>query len=191
MTHGLSAFGIAAWSGLAAIAMSAPVDAKAQAPAASAAPSPLATASAGFWNNWRTYAASEEYKSLERNVGNKPRIDAITKPMRQADRQPVVDIAVAKPTEAAKLMSSVAQAGGGANRAALATVMNMRTTEQTREAASLLVAPEARAQVQQFRADLSSGIAGLPGIYLHDQPTSRSATPAGYSPVHGGSMGCR
>jgi hypothetical protein len=42
-------------------------------------------------------------------------------------------------------------------------------------------------------ANLSSGIAGLPGIYLSDQPIeggARGEAPDGYTAVSGGSMGC-
>jgi hypothetical protein len=42
-------------------------------------------------------------------------------------------------------------------------------------------------------ANLSTGIQGLPGIYLSDEPIEssvRAEAPAGYAPVSGGSMGC-
>jgi hypothetical protein len=69
----------------------------------------------------------------------------------------------------------------------------MTTPPQTLEQAAPLVAPEAQAAAETFRANLSTGIPGLPGIYLGDSPagfTVRAEAPSGYAPVAGGSMGC-
>jgi hypothetical protein len=71
----------------------------------------------------------------------------------------------------------------------------MRTTAKAREAAAPLVAQNAKARVAAMTANLSTGIAGLPGIYLGDNAQAnggrRAATPSGYAPVAGTSAGCR
>jgi hypothetical protein len=104
-----------------------------------------------------------------------------------------VDIAITRPAEAAQFMSeSVASSEDPVSNAALATVINMRISPDVQQAAAPLVAPEAKARVEEFRANLSTGIPGLPGIYLgeHDDGGGRPGLPEGYTPVAGGSMGC-
>jgi len=135
--------------------------AKAQGPARDPA-----AVSSGFWADWNKTKSSTNFEALTTaadcgcgataaggNQGNTP-----------------VDIAITRPAQAAQFLSkSVASSQDPVSDAALATVMNMRIPPQVNQAAAPLVAPEARARVQDFRANLSTGIAGLPGVHLGGQ----------------------
>lgn len=148
--------------------------------------------SAGFWTDWKSYSAGDDYKALMQAAGTTERTQAAVVAAKKEGRQAIVDVAVAKPAEVAKLMADgVGASKAPTQKAALATVLNMRTTDQTRQAAQAMVPQQQQAQVQQFRANLSTGMPGLPGIYLGSSPQARAPVPVGYAPVRGGSMGCR
>jgi len=182
---------VAAVLSAAQAAPSAPAPAK---PAA-AAPAPAAddpsVVSGEFWGDWNKTKASPEFAALKAAVGGDAPPAA---PQAGPQTQRIVDIAIAKPQEAAKVLSAAATTNDAASANALSTVVAMTTSPEMREEAAALVAPEAQAQVESFRANLSTGIPGLPGIYLGDNASAnggeRAVAPAGYTPVAGGSSGC-
>ncbi|MEQ1754031.1 MAG: hypothetical protein ABL973_07845 [Micropepsaceae bacterium] len=155
------------------------------------------TLSGEFWGDWKKTRDSKEFAALQEAVGTSERTTtAITAP-KTDNNQRIVNLAIDKPAVAAKVMSdATAASNDAASRQALATVMNMVASPSTIEQAAPLVAPEAQARVTEMRADLSTGIPGLPGIYLGEVDHSaneageRPAAPAGYEPVAGRSMGC-
>jgi hypothetical protein len=105
--------------------------------------------------------------------------------------QPIADMAISKPADVAQMIS--ATTGPKADKdvqAAMKTAVAMRAAPATVDAAVHALPPAERAQATSFRANLSEGIAGLPGIYLHDNEGQRPAVPTGYTPVAGGSGGC-
>lgn len=168
------------------------------APASAAVPAvnALQTMSDRFWGDWKTTQASANYTALKTAVEGAAAPAAAT-PAAGAPapaKQKIVDVAVTKPASAAKLLTAASSAASDqASTAALATVITMVASPKTLQEAAPLVAPEAQPQAQAMTANLSSGIAGLPGIYLSDQPIeggARGDAPAGYTAVSGGSMGC-
>lgn len=177
-------------------------------PAVAPAPSLLEKQSTAFWGDWKTTQQSQSFTALMTAVAGAqamranlttgipglPGVHLNGQP--QKPTQLIVDVAVTKPEAAAKLLSAASSASSDqAGTAALATVVTMTASPKTLEAAAPLVAPDAQAMT----ANLSTGIPGLPGIYLSDQPIEsggggggggRAEAPAGYAPVSGGSMGC-
>jgi hypothetical protein len=160
---------------------------------ASAKPSPNdpATLSASFWTTTRKTEASESFAALKAAIARPP----ATTPTGNANTQRIIDVAVTKPADVAKVMSDATAASqDAASTQALSTVVNMITSPKTREEAAALVAPDAQARVETWRANLSTGVEGLPGIYLGDNAVAsggeRQPAPAGYTPVSGGSAGC-
>lgn len=155
--------------------------------AAPAADDPAAL-SAGFWGEMKKAEASESFAALKAAVGGAAK-NAAAKP---SGAQRIVDVAISKPEEAAKVLSEATAASADSVSAnAAATAVSMITSPQTREAAAEYVAPEAQERVETFRANLSTGIPGLPGIYLGDNSSvARASAPSGYTPVSGGSSGC-
>ncbi len=171
-------------------------------PASAAVPAVNAfeTMSDRFWGDWKTTQASANFTAL------KAAVDGAAAPAAAAPaaatpavgtpapaKQKIVDVAVTKPEAAAKLLTAASTASSDrASTAALATVITMVASPKTLQEAAPLVAPEAQAQAQAMTANLSTGIAGLPGVYLSDQPieSARAEAPSGYTPVSGGSMGC-
>lgn len=162
------------------------------APAQPAPPAPpvneLISRSGDFWGDWNETKTSEEFVALKAAVGGVDKtmeaIGAAT-----ANTQVIVNVAVDKAEDAAALMSKTADASADAeSAAAVSTVLTMVTSPATREAAIAYVEPQAQARVEQWNADLSSGIQGLPGIYLNTEV--RSSAPPSYAPVSGGSSGC-
>lgn len=160
---------------------------------------PLAAKSDGFWNEWKTTQASENFTTLKAAVASAHAPPAAAAPPASnappsPAKQKIIDVAVTKPEDAAKLLAAAPAASADqASTNALTTVLTMVTSPKTLEAAAPLVAPEAQAEAQAMTANLSTGIAGLPGIYLSDTPSvssARAEAPAGYAPVSGGSMGC-
>jgi hypothetical protein len=154
------------------------------------APNDPTTLSSGFWADWNRTKSSANFAALTTAVGCGcgPAADGA-----QNQGKATVDIAITRPAEAAQFMSeSVASSEDPVSNAALATVINMRISPDVQQAAAPLVAPEAKARVEEFRANLSTGIPGLPGIYLgeHADGGERPGLPEGYTPVAGGSMGC-
>lgn len=161
------------------------------------APNPLSKMSDGFWGDWKATEKSESFHALKAAVaGTQAPAAAAPAPggaAPQPAKQKIVDVAVTKPEVAAKLLAAASAASDSAGTKALATVVTMTTAPQTLEQAAPLVAPEAQASAETFRANLSTGIPGLPGIYLGDTPSASSAraeAPSGYTPVSGGSAGC-
>ena len=152
------------------------------------------TLSSDFWADWKAFKASDGFSALNQASGCTDKVNAAVTEGTKTSSQGIVNIAVDKPEDVAKLMSGVAATPSGEqNQAAVATVLTMRTTAQAREAAEPFVAPEAKAQVQTMTANLSNGIQGLPGIYLGDNAAvngTRPTAPDGYAPVAGASMGC-
>ncbi len=147
--------------------------------------------SGAFWGDWNKTKASDEFGTLKTQVGIADRTKATA--AATPGKQQVVDVAVQRPEEAAKMLSGAsAAASDSAQTNALATVVNMVTTPKTREAAVALVAPEEQARVETMTANLTTGIQGLPGIYLGDveQSAPRASVPSGYTLVSGGAMGC-
>jgi hypothetical protein len=148
--------------------------------------------SGDFWGDWKKTKASDAFGTLKTQIGIADKTKATTAATKPG-QQPVVDVAVQRPEEAAKMLSSASAATGDtAQTNALATVVSMVTTPQTREAAIAYVEPEEKARVETMAANLTTGIQGLPGIYLGDveQSAPRASVPSGYTPVSGGSMGC-
>ena len=156
-----------------------------------AKPDPVALASS-FWNEWGATRNSATYTALASATGCGCTTGNASLP--QTNSGGVVDIAVTKPADAAKLLtSSVAASRDPITEDALSTVIAMRVSPAVREAAVPLVPAEAQAHVTQFNANLSQGIAGLPGIYLNYDPGSsgeaaRAPAPAGFTSMPGG--GC-
>lgn len=174
------------------------------APASAAVPAvnALQTMSDRFWGDWKTTQASANYTALKAAVEGAA-APAAAAPAAGATpaagapapaKQKIVDVAVTKPAAAAKLLTAASTASSDqASTNALATVITMVASPKTLQEAAPLVAPEAQPQAQAMTANLSTGIAGLPGIYLSDQPIesgARGEAPAGYTAVSGGSMGC-
>ena len=180
------------------------VDARAQTPtnpgavshAPAAAANDPAALSAGFWGEWQKTKSSKEFTALTAAVDCGCTVSTAkgtTKNGAPNQAKAVVDIAITRPDEAARMMGeATASIQDPISNAALATVVNMRIPPEVREAAAPLVAPQARARVEKFRANLSTGIPGLPGIYLgdNDYGGQRADVPSGYTPVAGGSRGC-
>ena len=168
-------------------------------PASAAVPAvnALETMSDRFWGDWKTTQASANYTALKAAVAGAAApassAPAAASPAAPA-KQKIVDVAVTKPEAAARLLAAAWTASSDrASTNALATVITMVATPKTLQEAAPLVAPEAQLLAQAMTANLSSGIAGLPGVYLSDQPIesgARAKAPAGYTPVSGGSMGC-
>ena len=156
----------------------------------------LATLNSVFWSEYKAVNDSADFTALKKAAGSTNKVNAAIAEGRKTSSQSIVNVAVDQPAEVAKLLTGIAASPtGSANQTAVATVLAMRTTAKARAAAAPLVAPAAKAQVAAMTTNLSTGIAGLPGIYLGDNAAAnggaRAATPTGYSRVAGGSMGCR
>ena len=161
---------------------------KAQAVQLESDPSDL---SAGFWTDWKAKEASPEFAALKKSVWrDEPAKPDAAVPAAQSQR--IVDVSISDSAKLAQVLTVATGSGVDASdQQALASVVNMVASPKTQEEAAPMVAPEIQAQVQEFRANLSSGIPGLPGIYLGDNAESeRGAAPDGYAPVAGGSAGC-
>lgn len=151
----------------------------------------LSDLSAGFWTDWKAKESSAGFVALKKSVWrDEPAKPEQTSPAVQSQR--IVDVSISDPAKVAQVLTAAADATiDASDQQALASVVNMVASPKTQEEAAPMVAPEIQAQVQEFRANLSSGIPGLPGIYLGDNTESeRGAAPTGYAPVAGGSAGC-
>ncbi len=149
----------------------------------------VAEMSDGFWKDWNGYKASPQFGALQRGAGAV--VEAVVAAGAKTHEQGIADMAVTDPAWAATLMTGAARFGPDAEAGkALATVLRMRTSATTREAAIAAAPPETRASLSQWNANLSTGVVGLPGVYLNDSPAARAPAPAGYQPVAGGSSGC-
>lgn len=201
---------LAIFAGVALIAMA--NDVSLAAPAAPAQTSPATTVSpktakpptpdpssisAGFWGDIKATTSSADFATLKSAVGSADKSKAKLSVPNTTGKQRIIDLAISSPTEAAKVLTAATAASGDdASKQALATVLTMVASPKTIEDAAALVSPDAQARVTEFRADLTNGIPGLPGIYLGDQPSvaggvvERADAPSGYSPVAGSSMGC-
>jgi hypothetical protein len=162
---------------------------------AMAEPLDNSTRSMGFWSEFKAVNNSNDFITLKKAVGSTDKVKAAIVEGQKIRSQSIANMAVDRPVDVAQLLTSIsASSSGTANQTAVATVLAMRTTAKAREAAAPLIAPSAKAQVATMTANLSTGIAGLPGIYLGDNAQAnsggRSATPTGYPLVAGGSMGC-
>ena len=156
----------------------------------------LAALNSVFWSEYKAVNDSADFTALKKAAGSTNKVNAAIAEGRKTSSQSIVNVAVDQPAEVAKLLTGIAASPtGSANQTAVATVLAMRTTAKARAAAAPLVAPAAKAQVAAMTTNLSTGIAGLPGIYLGDNAAAnggaRAAIPTGYSRVAGGSMGCR
>lgn len=179
---------------------------------AAAAPEPVdpKDMSAAFWSDWRKPENQAQVQVLVAAArGREAVASAIA--AQPNTRQRVADMALTDPRAAAALMAAQPAAKTPEAARALATVVAMRTTAETRRAALAAAPAERRAEMARFTANLSQGIPGLPGIYLGDQPAqghsaagagnanrgsapggagSRPAMPQGLEPVAGGAIGC-
>ncbi len=134
--------------------------------------------SSDFWGDWNKTKTSENFSALTKAVGCAHKSNT----PKAGGSQKIVDLAINRPEDAAKFLGDATAASNDAVSAnALATVVNMVTSPKTREEAAPLVAPEAKARVEAMTANLSTGIQGLPGIYLGDvpQPKYEAGTQAG------------
>jgi len=185
------------------VAVASPDTTVASKPAAAptAAPTPPAgdpsQLSGAFWGDWKKTRDSQEYIALQSAVGTASKTSAVITAPKTDSNQRIINLAIDKPADAAKVITDATAAStDAASKQALATVVNMVASPETIEQAAALVAPEAQARVTEMRANLSTGIPGLPGIYLGEVDHSaneggeRPAAPAGYEPVAGNSMGC-
>jgi hypothetical protein len=148
-----------------------------------------------FWVDLNKTKSGEGFTALQAAVGIADKSKAAMALAKIEKTQRIFNLAIDEPAAAAKILSdSTAASNDAASANALATVVNMVTSPKTRQAAAPLVAPEAKARVESWTANLSTGIQGLPGIYLGDNAGlnggARPASPAGYTPVAGGAMGC-
>jgi hypothetical protein len=161
------------------------------------APSDPGTLSSGFWNDWTALKSNEQFKTLQGAVdcGCSGDTSKTSKPIAapaNVQRPSVYNIAIDTPDQAAKFLTNAAQTSKGTDTdRALATVIQMRVSPQTLAAASPMVPADVKARVATMTANLTTGIPGLPGIYLGNNAGSKSSAPAGFTPVAGGSMGCR
>ncbi len=154
-----------------------------------------AALSADFWGDLNKTKASPEFAALTDAAGCADKTRAAAASAAKSNKQGIVDIAITRPEEAAKFLNEITVSSSDpVSNGALATVINMRTSPEVREAAAPMIAPEAQARVEEFRADLTTGIPGLPGIYLGDNSGAtsgaRAEAPTGYTPVSGGSIAC-
>lgn len=166
---------------------------------AAAAPVPKATAaadpaerSAGFWDDVKDLRQSESWQALQNKVGLSDKSHNVAVEAAQSGYQGVVSVSLDTPRDTAAFLNGAAQSGRdlGVERA-VSTALRMRASPEMVTAAAPMVEPKARAEVESFRANLSSGIPGLPGIYLcGGGPCPRSSAPEGYTPVAGTSLGC-
>lgn len=157
------------------------------------APGDPSALSSEFWGDWNLTKASEEFTALTNTVGRADKSTAAVAANKANGTQTIVNLAIETSEDAAKFLDDASAASNDAASAnALATVVNMVTSPKTREEAAPLVAPEAQERVEAVRANLSTGIQGLPGIYLGDNAaeSARPAAPAGYAPVAGSSIAC-
>lgn len=170
---------------------------KPAATSASAKPvtNPLTERSVDFWTDAKKTQASQSFNALKAAVTcncTVPAVDTATNATAKGEtRQRIVDVAITNAADTAKVLSAAGTVGG-ADSMAVATVLNMTTSSAMRAEAAALVEPEVQARVQEMTANLSTGIAGLPGIYLSDSPIQepRGVAPSGYTPVSGSSIGC-
>jgi hypothetical protein len=173
--------------------------------------------SKAFWTDWKTTKASPQVTVLAKSIGAIDKTDAAVKAASKDRKQAIVPVVINRPQEAAKLLEITSEKqdtrapgkGGAAvdpkgtpktrddqaGGQALRTVITMTVPPETRKAAMRHVPPAARQRVESWRADLNTGIRGLPGIYLSGNHQTASGgmrpAPAGYAPVSGGSVGCR
>jgi hypothetical protein len=166
---------------------------------ADAAPAPKATVAAnpaerstGFWDDVKDLRQSESWQALQNKVGLSDKSRGVAAEAVKAGKQGVVSISLDTPRDTAAFLNGAAQPGRdlGVERA-VSTALRMRASPEMVTAAAPMVEPQARAEVASFRANLSSGIPGLPGVYLcGGGPCPRASAPQGYAPVAGESRGC-
>lgn len=166
---------------------------------AAADPAPAASGivaeSEGFWEDVHTTEQSEGWRQLQDAVGLERQSRDAVALAAETEVQAVFSVSLDTPDRAADYMSRVGSAGpGGAPLdGAVATALRQRASPEVVQAAVPLVEPEDRGKAAQFQANLSSGIPGLPGLYLGDAdqaPAPRASAPSGYAPVSGASSGC-
>ena len=142
-----------------------------------------------FWGKWDAITHSAAFESALSAAAPTQAVSDALANGRAANRQPIANVAVANSGQAAAILRAAAK-GDADTRAALATVSLLRTTPKLRAAAMKEVPIAERAAAASFSANLSSGIQGLPGIYLDASPIPRGPTPVAYSSVPGDSRGC-
>lgn len=151
--------------------------------------------SRGFWTDWKETKASPGVTALTEAIGYADKAAAAVKAAAETRTQAVIPIGISRPEKAAELLGTAAGSPDDpVTENALATVVNMRVAPETRAAAMPYVAPEIKQRVETWNANLSTGIQGLPGIYLGGNAQAGGgealSAPAGYAPVSGGSFGC-
>ncbi|MDE2229564.1 MAG: hypothetical protein KGL11_11060 [Alphaproteobacteria bacterium] len=154
---------------------------------------------AAFWADWKLTEKSPSFGALIRTVGSADKTSAMVQAAARTPTQAVVPIGINRPQDAAKVLDAASAPENNPEiKAALATVVTMRVSPETRKAAMPYVAPEAQQRVEAWNANLTTGIRGLPGIYLNWNGNAGSgggessvpSAPAGFEPIAGGSIGC-
>lgn len=130
-----------------------------------------------FWGDWKDLRQSDGWQKLQKSVGLQEQSQqAVTRGMKSRT-QAVMNVTLDSPTRTASFLNGAAGASRSTeNDGALATVLKTRASKTMVEAAESMVAPEVSARVVTFRANLSDGIPGLPGIYLGNNTGSGSVT---------------
>ena len=142
-----------------------------------------------FWDKWDKITQSAAFETALSAAAPTQAVSDALAAGRAANRQPIANVAVANSGQAAAILKAAAK-GDADTRAALATVSLLRTTPKMRAAAMKEIPAAERAAATRFSANLSSGVQGLPGIYLDASPIPRGPTPVAYSSVPGDSRGC-
>jgi hypothetical protein len=146
--------------------------------------------SADFWQEVRALTISEQFRDVESRAGP---ASVVTKSIAEghaSNSQPIANISASR-TQASQLIEVGSRKAVDADlKAAVSMVATMTTTPELRAAVVASMPASDRRAAATFSANLSSGIVGLPGVYLNASPSAPSAAPQGYHPVGGGSVGC-
>ena len=154
-------------------------------------PANTETRNAGFWTDWRTTTQSAAFQQLEKDTGSSEQTRAAITSASAARVQAIANVAAPDAQMAGKILAAAAKPGTTVEtRKALQTIAILRTTPAQRSEAIRQMPVATRAAATVFATNLSSGIVGLPGLYLNPTHDTRGSAPAGYGTVSGGAMGC-
>lgn len=154
-------------------------------------PANTETRNAGFWTDWRATTQSAAFQQLEKDIGSSEQMRAAIASARAARVQAIANVAAPDADIAGKIMAAATKSSISLEtRKALQTITALRTTPAQRSAAISQMPVASRAAATVFATNLSTGIAGLPGIYLNPTHDPHGTTPAGYGPVPGRASGC-
>jgi hypothetical protein len=147
--------------------------------------------SKAFWSDWKAEKSSPAVAGLRATAGCGDQV-AKARQIGSGDVQHVADLAISNPSEAAKIIAAGRAASNTPEAsAAVQAVLGMRASKQVLAQAVAAAPPAERRASARFTANLSTGVSGLPGVYLSDQPhPARDPAPTGYQPVAGGSRSC-